>query len=405
MKILHIASKLPWPLIDGARICMFRGIEGLAALGHEIHTIAFDETFSDPGDLVRFSEVTVVPLRIHSAPVGAALTVLRRRPYTQLKRESSRAYHLLEALCRRERFDVVLVDEIHVASYGDHLKHLLRIPYVLRTHNIECEIYRRHTATVRNPITRAYLELQTTRWRRFEVEQFAAADVVIAITERDREAVMTMAPGRPVHTIPAAVDLDAFAFRAPEERDSRSMVMLGDMRWPPNRDAALWFANEILPMVLRSVPDAVLHLIGGNPPVDRLPPASERFRIEGRVADVRPFFEEAAVGLIPLRVGGGMRVKMIEMMSAGMPVVSTGQGAEGNEAIPDRHYLRADTTEDFARQVIRLLMDRETRSELAGNARTFAEERFSVDVVARAMEASLQEAVDLHSSRPKEVTG
>lgn len=398
MNILHISSKLPWPLIDGARICMYRTVEGLAALGHEIHLVAFDEQYSDPGPLASMAHVDVVPLAVRPNAVGALLTLGSRRPYTQLKREVSAAYPLLDRLHALAPFDVVLADEIHIASYGSYMKRRHGVPYVLRTHNVEYEIYRRHTDTVGNPLMRAYLELQTARWRRFELEQFAEADALAAITERDRTMIQAMAPGAAVRTVPAAVDLAAFPYHGSQEREGASMVMLGDMKWPPNRDAAIWFTQEILPLVVAEIPEAVLHLLGGNPPTAQLPPASRSLRIEGRVAQVEPYFRRSTLGLIPLRVGGGMRVKMIEMMSAGMPIVSTSQGAEGNEAVDGEHYLCADDATSFAAAIVRLLRDTGERERLARAGRAFVEERYSLEVVARTLEGLLREATE-HAAR------
>ena len=394
MKILHICSKLPWPLIDGARICMYRTIEGLAARGHEIHLVCVDEQYDDVRALEKMARVHVLRLRPRANAVGALLTLARTRPFTQLKRELAEMYPLLDRLHADVRFDVVLADEIHIASYGAYMKRRYGLPYVLRTHNVEYEIYRRHTDTVRNPLMRAYLELQTERWRRFEVEQFAVADALAAITERDREMIAGMAPGRIIRTVPAAVDLASFPFRDAEHRDGASMVMLGDMKWPPNRDAAIWFTNEILPRVVDEIPDARLDLIGGNPPHAQLPSPSKNLAIHGRVPEVREYFEHATVGLIPLRVGGGMRVKMIEMMSAGLPIVSTGQGAEGNEATSGVHYLRADDAATIAAAIVDLLRRHEERDRLARAGRAFVEERYALDVVARAMESLLHEATE-----------
>lgn len=394
MNILHIASKLPWPLIDGARICMYRTVEGLAALGHRIDLVCFDEAYTDPGPLADIATVHVVPLKVRSNAVGALMTLANKRPYTQLKREVASAYSLLDRLHEERHFNVVLADEIHIASYGAYMKRRHGVPYLLRTHNVECEIYRRHTDTVRNPLMRAYLELQTARWRRFEIEQFSHADALAAITSRDRSTIESIAPGCLVHTVPAAVDLASFPFHGVEGREDLSMVMLGDMKWPPNRDAALWFTREILPLVVAEIPDAKLYLLGGNPPIAQLPPASENLRIEGRVPEVAPYFERAALGLIPLRVGGGMRVKMIEMMSAGMPIVSTTQGAEGNEALDGEHYVRADDAQSFAAAIVALLRDRAGRERLARDGRAFVERRYSLEVVARSLESLMNEATE-----------
>ena len=182
-----------------------------------------------------------------------------------------------------------------------------------------------------------------------------AADVCAAITDRDAETIRKLIPELLVETIPASVDLEQFKFAGSEGRSKRSLILLGGMNWAPNRDAAIWFSNEIFPLILKETPDAVCHLIGSAPPVNELPPESSSFKIEGYVNEILPFYQSATVGIIPLRVGGGMRVKMVEMMASGLPIVSTSIGAEGNHATPGHEYLRGDTAEEIATAVVRLL--------------------------------------------------
>jgi glycosyltransferase involved in cell wall biosynthesis len=394
MKILEITPRLPYPLTDGAAICMYQAIRGMASLGHEVHLLSLDDQGTDPGPLREFA--TVHPIRHNPLPthLGALTTLFHSRPYTHLKKDLKRVYVYLDRLHERENFDIVHADEAHTAHYGSYMKRRHGIPYVLRCHNIEHEIYRRHIATVRNPLMRSYLNLQCDRWARFEIGEMRMADACAAITRRDQEVIERLAPGVRVETIPASVDLDAFSYVGVEEREEHSMVMLGTMTWAPNRDAAIWFAGEILPRILREIPDAVCYLIGDQPPVKQLPPHSENFRIEGRVPDIHDYFRRVTLGLVPLRVGGGMRVKMVEMMASGVPIVSTTQGAEGNEGTPGEHFLVADDPEEFARAVVRLLRERAARDRIAVQARKFAMEYYSTGEVSRKLEHLLLEAIE-----------
>ncbi|MEP7220268.1 MAG: glycosyltransferase, partial [Bacteroidota bacterium] len=195
MKILEITSRLPYPLIDGARIVMYQLVYGLARQGHHVHVVAVDEEMTDPGPLRDFSTVHIVPLRNPSQSVGAAMTLFSRNPYTQLKRDRREVYELLDRLHAEHRFDAVFADQAHIAQYGSYMKQKHGLPYVLRCHNIEHEIYRRHISTVGNPLMRAYITLQTKRWARFEEEQMRLADACVGITKRDEEAISRMAPG------------------------------------------------------------------------------------------------------------------------------------------------------------------------------------------------------------------
>lgn len=393
MKVLDIASRLPYPLTDGGRICMFQAVQGLAALGHQVHVVAVDEESTDPGPLADLADVHVVGIPAVPRALGALKTLFNPRPYSQAKRDLPEVYRLLDRLQQEIGFDVVHADEIHIAQYGAYMKRKYGLPYMLRCHNIEYEIYRRHTDTVGNPLLRPYLELQTARWKRFEREQLAMADACAAITRRDADMIRSWVPSTTVKVIPAAVDLERFPFVPVERREERSLIILGNMQWPPNRDAAIWFAKEILPLVVREVPDVVCYLVGDNPPLAQLPAPSANFRIEGRADAIGPYYERVAVGLIPLRVGGGMRVKMVEMMGSGIPVVSTSRGAEGNDAIPDEHYLAADDPAEFAAKTVRLLRDRSERERLSEQGYRFALGHYALEQVSRNLEALLKEVV------------
>jgi len=399
MKILDITSRLPYPLIDGARICMYQLVDGLASQGHMVHVVAIDEEMADPGPLRDVAQVHVVPLKNAPRVFGAFATLLSPNPYTQLKRDRREVYELLDELQGRERFDAVIADQAHIAQYGAYMKRKYGLPYVLRCHNIEHEIYERHVATLKNPAMRFYVDLQARRWARFEREQLREADACVAITERDRGAIARMAPGVPVVTIPAAVDLRAFPYHDPSEREGNSMIMLGNMAWPPNRNSVLWFTREILPLILEKRPDVVCYVVGDNPPREELPPASENLRIEGRVPSIAPYYARVAIGLIPLNVGGGMRVKMVEMMASGMPIVSTRQGAEGNEAVPGEHYLQGNTPAGFAAAVVRLLEDAAERERLARAARSFVADRYSVERTSKRLETVMLEAIGRNAGR------
>ena len=402
MKILDITSRLPYPLIDGARICMYQLVYGLASQGHQLHVVAIDEEMTDPGPLGEFSSVHIVPLANAPKALGALATLFDPYPYTQLKRDRKEVYQLLDRLQAAERFDVVVADQAHIAQYGAYMKQRYGLPYILRCHNIEHEIYERHIRTVRNPAMRFYVDLQARRWDRFEGEQMRLADACVAITRRDEHAIREMAPGVPTETIPAAVDLSAFPYHDPAGRDENSMIMLGNMGWPPNRNSVLWFAGEILPLILERRPDAVCYIVGDNPPIAQLPPASENLRIEGRVPSIAPYYSRVTVGLIPLNVGGGMRVKMVEMMASGMPIVSTGQGAEGNDAVPGEHYLRGDTPREFADAVVRLLDDRAEQIRLARAAQSFVSDHYSLEQTSKRLERVMLDAIARNNNRLQE---
>lgn len=393
MNILGITSRVPYPPTDGARICMYQAVRSLAGRGHTVHLVAVEDEEIDTSPLQPLCQLHQVRFTPLPTAIGAGLTLFNERPYTVWKKDLDRVYPLLDSLQAKHRFDAMYVDQAHVAQYGAYMKSRYGLPYFLRSHNVEHEIYRRHLSRVTNPLMRRYLALQCQRWERFEVAQTRRADTCAAITQRDLEAIRAFAPGLPLRTIPAAVDLSAFPFCPVAQREPNSMIMLGNMAWAPNRDSAIWFANEILPLITQKFPMAICHLVGADPPLRQLPTDSPNLKIHGKVNSIGEFYSRVGIGLIPLRVGGGMRVKMVEMMSAGIPIVSTAIGAEGNDAEPGIHYLAADHPQDFADAVVRLLNDAELRARLSEASLQLAQHTYSLDSVGGKYEAMIELAV------------
>jgi len=389
MRILDITSRLPYPATDGARIVMGQLVDALARMGHDVTLVALESDGVEERPLGANVATHTVQLRHLPRAVGAAATLLRPHPYTVLKKTRRSAFDLLDRLHAKRRFDLVIADQAHIAHYGLHMKQRHGLPLVLRSHNIEHEIYRRQTDSTANPVLRSYIGLQTRRWQRFERAAIAGCDACLTITDRDAEVVRSIAPHVLVGTLPAVVDTARFPYVDPNEREGHSTIVLGSMNWEPNRLSALWFGNEVWPLIEAASSEAVCHLVGTDPPRESLP-VSPRFVIEGRVEDIAPLYSRIAVGLIPVTVGGGMRVKMVEMMASGIPIVSTSIGAEGNLAVPDEHYLRADTPRDFSSAVLRLLAEPELRERLARSAHALAERHYSLATVERILGETLE---------------
>jgi len=192
----------------------------------------------------------------------------------------------------------------------------------------------------------------------------------------------------PITVVPIAVDTRALqpVVRLPE---SMNIVTLGTLHYPPNADGIRWFAREVFPRVCQECPQATLTIIGKNPPQDFLELAASqpaRFTVTGYVPDLVPQLERAALMVVPVRAGSGMRVRILEALARAMPVVTTTIGLEGIDAVPGQDVMVADTVEDYATAVVSLLRDSELQSRLAVNGRRLAENRYDWRVVLKKMD-------------------
>lgn len=343
------------------------------------------------GGLERFSEALgEICDRFVGVPEprrGALFQVLRLRhlasrlPVPVATDLSAAGRRAVEAELAR-RPDVVVFDFPHAAMLAPDR---LPVPSVLFTHNVESEIFRRHSEVASNPLKRLLWRDQLRKMERFERETLARFDAVVAVSERDAAWFRDGLGIDRAEVIPTGVDTGYFPWSPPG--DNGRVVFTGSMDWLANVDAMEWFLDDVWGRLIRQAPEASMKVIGRTPPAALVARARGRpWDFTGFVDDVRPHVRGSSVYVIPLRVGGGTRIKVFEAMAMGCPVVSTSIGVEGLPLEPGRHYLRADDAGDFADTVARLLRDPDLRLALSREARRCVEERFSFRRAAEAFE-------------------
>ena len=325
-----------------------------------------------------------------SEPMQGALWHLRRAAGLLSKLPASvasdrnRAGRKLVARELSEAVDVAVFDFAHAAVLAPPA---MPAASVLFTHNVEAEIFERHIAVARNAFARRLWINQTRKMIDFERTALRRFDAIIAVSERDRQAFADRYDATHVATIATGVDLARFV---PTSRGAdRRCVFIGSMDWLANVDAIRFFMDSVWPLIAQAVPDARMTVVGRTPPRELVVAAERRalhWTFTGYVDDIRPHVAGAALSVIPLRVGGGTRIKAYEAMAMGVPVVSTGIGVEGLPLDPGQHYLLADTAEEFAAAVVRVLLSPEVGEQLAATARALVEARFSNRTVAHQFE-------------------
>jgi glycosyltransferase involved in cell wall biosynthesis len=290
-----------------------------------------------------------------------------------------------------EPFDLVVCDFLVPAV---NLPRELPCPAVLFTHNVESEIWRRHTETQRSRLLRAFFDAQHRRMLRFEGQALSRFDRVLAVSDADRDTFARLYPDAargPIDVVPTGVDTEFFAPR-PRSAANR-LVFTGSMDWIPNEDAMTFFCRDVLPLVRAEEPRVRLTIVGRAPSAAvRGLAADPRIEVTGRVDDVRPWVGDATVYIVPVRIGGGTRLKIFEAMAMNKAIVSTRVGAEGLPVVHGRHLLLADSPDEFAAAVIRLLRSRDLRSELGAAARALVVDHHDWGAVAQSLDGALCEA-------------
>ncbi len=391
MKILWVNSDFLHPTTRGGQIRTLEMLKRLH-LRHEIHYAALLLP-SAHGAVERSVEYCTKAYPVpHQVPADftagffrqIAESQLSKIPMAVLRYRSNTLRRRVESLTRSEKFDAIVCD---------FLSSSLNIPdlgtAILFQHNVESMIWKRH-AENGTGLMKIYFQGQYDRMLGYEGRVCQAVKRIVAVSEDDARSMQSLYRVRDVAAVPTGVDIDHFA--PPQSRQpTTDLVFLGSMDWRPNIDGVRWFASEILPLIRRRRPECSLTIAGRlpTPEILRLAEADPRIHVTGTVPDVRPYLWESAVSIVPLRVGGGTRLKIYEAMAARIPVVSTTIGAEGLDVRDGENIALADSPEAFAERCLALLGNAGARSKQAQAAWEMVSACYSWEVAAREFEQVL----------------
>jgi polysaccharide biosynthesis protein PslH len=391
-RLLFVSPSFLFPNNTGGRIRTTNVLRGLKGGRFDITLVgpASAEQVQQWADAIR----TVCDRFVAWTPAPAlprwarAVDLCKSIPVNVAADRTQAAIAAVQERIARERYDVVVFDFVHAAVLRPER---VDAPTVCFTHNVEAEIFSRHATQAANALMRGIWSTQHRKMLRFEREQLRRFTTVVAVSERDAQCFRAQYGLHSVETIPTGVDLDYFAWQEPPPIDADhppQVVFTGSMDWDANVDGMSHFLQQVWPLVISRQPKARLTIVGRDPPASLLQQAKALPGVTctGFVPDVRPHVRAAHVAVIPLRVGGGTRIKAFEAMAMGCPVVSTSIGIEGLHVVAQEHYLLADSAEQLANRVLDLMTDESLRRALSLRARQCVESRFSHRVAAHAFE-------------------
>lgn len=402
MKILLLTQVLPHPPDSGPKVKTAALLASLAER-HEVILVSFTrgDQGADLNHLRRFCrDVHGVPLRrglLRDAwHLGRSL--LSGRSFLLARDERAELRALVRRLAAETRFDVVHADQLNMAPYAVEAPGAAR---VLDAHNAMWSVAERLARTMPRGPRRFLLEREARLLKAYEGRVCREFDGVLAVSEEDRAALVEAAGvAVPIAVMPIAIDVAAVA---PVDRDpgASRLVHIGSLIWPPTADGLEWFLREVWPRLRARRPGVCLDVIGANPPASIVARTGRDsgVRLHGHVADPAPLLREAAVMVVPLRAGGGMRVRILNGLAQRMPMVTTSIGREGIDVQHGRELLIADEPEAFAAAVIELLEDPEKGVALGAAARGLAETRYDARTVCRAVDEVYATAVTRRGGR------
>ena len=385
-RILIVTPSVPYPPNWGFAIRVYQIVKHLSKR-HDVTVLTFAHHYQaehvetlrqDTGAKV----VSVPPSHSDKAQRRAQLkSVFSRHSYSTNSLTTPEMSAALAQLLAENTFDFIQVESSQLGGYhyGD------KATLVLDEHNIEYELLLRMCQTEKNFVRKIYSWWEYVKLRREETRFWKRADACVMTSEREAVVVRKYLPGKAVAVAPNGVDIE-FYLPVQEPVDQNSIVFTGLMRYRPNIDAALYFAREVLPLIVKERPETVFTIVGMGQPTEVDALASRNVVVTGSVPDVRPYVERAAIFAVPLRMGSGTRLKVLEGLAMGKAMVSTSIGCEGINVVDGEHLIVADSPSEFARVTLQLLEDESRRLRLGVTGRQLVEDEYGWAAVVAGLE-------------------
>lgn len=361
LNILVICNKSPWPPREGGPIAMNNIIEGLIKAGHKVKVVAINtnkystNVVDIPEEYRRKTEIELEYIDLGIKPIPAFLNLFTSKSY-HVERFISKDFELLlRKVLNEQTFDIVQIETLFMSPYIPVIRELSNAKIVLRAHNVEHLIWKRVASITKNPLKRAYLKHLSQTLEKYERNIVKSYDGIVPISVKDEEFFKEVC-NIPVNTISFGINYDNIKIsdKFPEEI---SLFHIGSMNWMPNQEGISWFLDKVWPIVNRKHPKLKLYLAGREMPHWLVNTKLPNVVIVGEVADAHDFIRSKCVSIAPLFSGSGIRIKIIESMALGKPVISTTIGAEGINYTSGKDIMIADDENEMVDAITALVTD------------------------------------------------
>ncbi len=412
ISILFVFPTVPYPATDGGKIRVLNLVSRLCRI-HEVTLLTFITSPADEQGAGYLRQLGVEVVGVRAPDDGRwhrasgflrtlSQVLFHGKPFTVGKYYSVEMLEALAELLVSRKFDIVHFEMLHVGQFLPDLgkktqKSVIHniSPYatVLGEQNIDSSVWHRLVKAEPNPLRKLIFFSQYRRFADYESRICYLFNMCLCVSMQDQAKLASLCPGIKIEVIPNGVDLDYFQQDATEE-DEISLVFTGSMDWYPNEDAVLYFCDHIFPLIKAQLPTVKFHIVGSKPTerVLKLQKMQGIF-VTGSVEDIRPYIANAAVYVVPLRIGGGTRLKILQALAMRKAVVSTSVGCEGLDLQPDKHLLISDEPQRFAAGAVRLMKDSSMRRRLGDNGRKLVQERYDWNVIVRKLDLAYMRSI------------
>jgi polysaccharide biosynthesis protein PslH len=395
MKVLMLCNKSPWPAIEGGPIAMNSMVEGLIEAGHSVKVLAVNSNkytvdlkqIPEAYKLKTDIELEYINLSIN--PVHAFLNLFTGKSYHVERFISKKFREKLVEVLMADQYEVIQMETLYMAPYLAEIRKLSQAKIVLRAHNVEHLIWKRLVKATHNPLKRKYLKHLAITLEKYELDALSKFDGIACITRNDADF-FAQHTKVPVIDIPYGVDPAQFDTREGLS-DFPSLYHIGAMNWMPNLEGMQWFIEKVWPLVNKQLPGIKCYLAGRYMPDWLRTNVKPNIIVVGEVPDAKTFIHAHAIAVVPLLSGSGIRIKIIESMALGKPVITTSIGAEGINYTPGHNIVIADNAEAFADAIVRCAGDAKLCHMLGIEARKLIETEYDNKLIMQRLTRFYQE--------------
>ncbi len=393
MKVLHLMPYCPVPPIFGGALRIYHMLKTLAK-DYDVTVVMFGDSNNEKNMRVAFDgqlEHLIVlppPVSVKMRRLSQFYALWTKRSFFHLLGSSREMHHALNTIFSSRHFDLIFIEFPHMAGYDFPAKAIK----ILDSHNIEYEIYRQLWMNSRLSLRKLHYRQEFNNLYHYEVEVCRKQNAIFTTSEKDKEILDRHCPAIPKFVVPNGVDM-AYFRPSNDLPDPYSLIFTGMMGYLPNYDGMEYFLDAIFPLIRKKIPQVKIAIVGSSPPQSLKRRASSNVTVTEYVPDVRPYIDQASVYVVPLRMGSGTRLKILEALAMKKPVVTTNAGCEGIDVVDGESALIADRPEDFADAVVRLLHDASLRKKISRNGNELAAMRYDWSVIGRQIDSIVQSLV------------
>jgi glycosyltransferase involved in cell wall biosynthesis len=387
LTILQITNRIPYPLNDGGNIATYNVTKYLNRFGHRVILASLNtkKHDQDPSVLSSIAKVYTTNIDTTLRPLGLIKGLFTKIPYNIKRFISPEFKILLEKIITENNPQIIHLEGIYLSIYADTIKKISSSPLVLRSHNVEYEIWERNARNEKNLLKKWYLKNLSHKIQKFEQLNLHKFEGILSITERDGEFYKRNNFAGKLKTIPAGVDLELYSAEN-ISNEKISLCFLGSMEWMPNVQGIEWFLQEVWPTLRNKSSELTLHIAGKNMSEEMKNRKVDGVFFYGMVPDAAAFLKQHPIMIVPLLSGGGMRLKIVEAMVLGRCVLSTPIGAEGIEAKENSEIILASNPKEFIDKIEMVINGKINTKIIGENAQKLAREKYSWEKLVKEIE-------------------